>query len=275
VKLSPRYGDPSFFAADGPADDHAEIVARQRRRLESILSEFDEQEWAAPSRCDGWSNQDVIAHLVTVNGFWEMSVRAGIAGDPTRILAAFDPAATPPLLVEPFRVQSGTAVLEQFIASNDGFLDALSGLDAAGWNTAAEAPPGHITIRLLAAHALWDSWIHERDILLPLGRTQAREPDEVASCLRYAAAIGPVLTLGQNSFRGDLAIDASDPTVAFTISIGDRVALHSGTSGAPALRGDGVELVDALSVRTPFPADAPGEWRVLVESGLATVFDQP
>ncbi|HVJ98492.1 MAG TPA: maleylpyruvate isomerase family mycothiol-dependent enzyme [Acidimicrobiia bacterium] len=274
MKLSPHYDDPSVLMVDGPADDQAEVVVRQRRRMESVLGAFGDDEWAAPSRCDGWSNQDVIAHLVTVNGFWELSVRAGLAGDPTRILATFDPAATPPLLVEPFRAQSGKEVFEQFVASNEGFLDALDGLDAAGWSTPAEAPPGHITIRLLAAHALWDAWIHERDILLPLGQTQAREPDEVASCLRYAAVIGPVLTLGQNAFRGELAVDATDPTTAFTIAVGEKVELRDGVADTPALRGDALELVEALSVRRPLPADAPSEWRTLFETGLATVFDQ-
>jgi uncharacterized protein (TIGR03083 family) len=274
MKLSPRYDDPTLLVVDGPPDDQAEVVVRQRRRMEVFLGDFGDDEWAAPSRCDGWSNQDVISHLVTVNGFWELSVRSGLAGDPTRILAAFDPAATPPLLVEPFRALSGKEVFEQFVTSNDGFLDAINGLDAAGWNTAAEAPPGHITIRLLAAHALWDAWIHERDILLPLGRTQTREPDEVASCLRYAAAIGPVLTLGQNAFRGDLAIQATDPDAVFTISVGDNVELRDGTTDTPALRGDALELVEALSVRHPLPADAPAEWRTLFETGLATVFDQ-
>ena len=274
MKLSPRYDDPSLLTWDGPADDQAEVVVRQRRRMESFLAEFGEDEWAAPSRCEGWSNQDVIAHLVTVNGFWELSVRAGLAGDPTRILATFDPAATPPLLVEPFRALSGKEVLDQFMSSNDGFFDALGGLDTAGWNTLAEAPPGHIAIRLLAAHALWDAWIHERDILVPLGRAQEREPHEVASCLRYAAVIGPVLTLGENSLRGELAVDATDPAVAFTISVGDNVELREGTADTPALRGDALDLVEALSVRRPLPADAPAEWRTLFETGLATVFDQ-
>jgi uncharacterized protein (TIGR03083 family) len=273
VKLTPHYDDPSVLTFDGPVDDQAVPVTRQRRRMEAILGEFGDDEWAAPSRCEGWSNQDVIAHLVTVNQFWETSVRAGLAGEPTRILATFDPAAHPPLLIAPLAELSGKEVLEQFSSSNDGFLDAIAGLDAAQWSTAAEAPPGHISIRLLCAHALWDAWIHERDIVLPLGRAQALEDDELASCVRYAAAIGPVLTLGTNAFRGNLAVDARNPDATFTITVGSTVELRSGVADGPCLRGDTAELVDALSVRTPLPTDAPAEWRTLFDSGLATVFD--
>ena len=31
-------------------------------------------------------------------------------------------------------------------------------------------------MRLLASHALWDGWVHERDIALPLGLTPPEEP---------------------------------------------------------------------------------------------------
>lgn len=47
--------------------------------------------------------------------------------------------------------------------------DLLGSLEAVDWEALAEAPPGHITVSAVTHHALWDSWIHERDVLLPLG----------------------------------------------------------------------------------------------------------
>src|SRR3954454_21738434 len=131
--------------------------------MESLLAHLSDDEWKAPSRCDGWSVQDVVAHLVGVNAFWQASVAAGLDGNPTRILVQFDPAATPRLMVEPMRVLSPPEILGEFVASNNGFLDALSTLDESGWTTLAHSPPGHVPIRLLAQHALWDAWVHERD----------------------------------------------------------------------------------------------------------------
>ena len=52
--------------------------------------------------------------------------------------------------------------------------------------------------------------------------------------------------------------------------------MHDGAipSGAPCLRGDAVELVEALSIRAPLPDSAPPEWHELLV-GLATAFDTP
>ena len=275
MKLTPRYEGPPVLTIDGSADDQLVPVTRQRRRMETILAPLSDDAWQTPSRCDGWAIRDVIAHLVTVNGFWEMSVRAGLAGEPTRVLATFDPAAHPPLMVEGMRALTPQELFGQFVASNDGFLDALASLDDAGWATIAESPAGHVSIRLLAFHAIWDSWIHERDIALPLGFAPTDEPDEVRSCLRYAAAVSPALTVSNGSaVSGELAVAATEPDDQFTLAVGDSVAVRNEPTPpeAPCLHGVSVDLVEALSVRAPLPADAPAEWRRLL-NGLATVFD--
>ena len=240
-----------------------------------MLADLSADEWRSASRCDGWTVQDVVAHLVGVNAFWEASVSAGLAGTPTRVLAAFDPAAHPPMMVEPMRLLTPHEVLDQFVASNDGFLGAVATLDDGGWSTLAESPVGHVSIRLLAHHALWDSWVHERDIAVPLGLTPAREPDEIGSCLRYAAAVGPALSIGDSQRPArELAVLATDPDVPFTLEVGESVAVRHDfpPAHAPCLRGAAVELIEALSIRAPLPAGTPGEWRRLLQ-GLARTFD--
>ena len=145
-----------------------------------------------------------------------------------------------------------------------------------GWSAPAESPAGHVPIRLLAHHALWDCWVHERDIVLPLGLRTAIEPDEVRSCLRYAAALSPAFAISSGrALAGVFAVDASDPDVQFTLELGESVSVRDGAarSAAPILRGCAVDLVEALSIRAPLPSSAPSEWRRLL-TGLATVFDQ-
>jgi hypothetical protein len=132
-----------------------------------------------------------------------------------------------------------------------------------------------VTIRLMAAHALWDCWVHERDIVLPLGATPVEEDDEVLTCVRYAAALSPIfaLALGQAT-PGTLTIESSDPPCSLVVEVGDSVSICDGPgpAGAPLLRGSGVELAEALSLRTPLPASTPVEWQELL-GGLATLFD--
>jgi len=273
VKIAPRYDGPPLIAIDGRWDDQLEPVSRQRRRMESFLAGLSDAEWALASRCDGWTVQDVVAHVVGVNAFWQASVLAGLAGTPTRLLTGFDPAATPALMVDAMRALTPAEVLDQFVQSNEAFLGTLAGLDEPGWSMPAEAPPGHIPVRLLAQHALWDCWIHERDVALPLGSIPAVESDEVSSCLRYAAALSPGFSIMHgDAFTGVFAVDANDPDVSFTMEVGESVTVRAAAHpDAPCLRGDAVELVEALSIRGPLPSSAPAEWQQLLR-GLATAF---
>jgi uncharacterized protein (TIGR03083 family) len=48
-------------------------LLRQRRRLAALLGSLDDQQWATTSRCEQWSVQDVVAHLVSTNQFWAFS----------------------------------------------------------------------------------------------------------------------------------------------------------------------------------------------------------
>jgi len=253
-------------------------VARQRKRLEGGVAALGPESWKSPRRCDGWSVQDVVLHLVGVNTFWHASVLAGLAGQPTRFLTGFDPATTPAQMVDAMRTLERAEALERLRASNDAFLGTLATLDDDGWSALAETPAGHVPIRLLAHHALWDGWVHERDVLLPLGLTPDVEPDEVLSSLRYAAALSPALAIGsRNVSAGVFTVEATDPDARFSVEVSQSVAVRDGPAPAPpgqvpCLRGDAVALVEALSFRAPLPASAPPEWRRLI-TGLADAFD--
>lgn len=273
--ITPRYDGPPLLAIDGPAEDVHEPLLRQRRRMELVLERLTDEQWKSASRCDGWSVQDVIAHLIGTNRFWSGSIIAGLAGSPTRVLVGFDPAATPSLMVEPMRSMSPAETLEQFVDSNRGIFDAVESLDHAGWSTLAESPVGHVSVRLVANHALWDAWIHERDIVLPLGLAPTEEVDEVVACLRYAAAIGPTFVLSRDpDRRGALVVVATEPDVRFVIDVGSTVDVHDGEPPDDAARvaGRAVDLVESLSIRAPLvrSADAASQW---LFDGLADVFD--
>ncbi len=279
MRLAPRYDGPVVLAIDDTPDSQLVPVTRQRRRLQSMLAELTEAQWSHASRCDGWTARDVVVHLITVNEFWTMAVLAGTAGEPTRVLAGFDPAATPPLLVDTMRALSTSEVLDRFVSTNEAFLETLAGLGIDDWSTPAESPPGHVPIRLLAQHALWDSWVHERDVALPLGLAPAVEPDEVASCLRYVAALSPALAFAVGVGAGGggaevLAVEATDPPVRFVLDVGESVTLRDSLldADAPCLRGDAVELTEALSLRRPMDPDTPTEWMQIL-GGMEAAFD--
>jgi uncharacterized protein (TIGR03083 family) len=242
--------------------------------LAETLSSFDDQQWAAPSRCAGWSARDVVAHLAGTNVFWTASITAGLAGAPTRFLTSFDPVGTPAAMVTSSAALRPSEVLGQFVDSTDALADAIGSLDAEAWLLPAEAPPGHVAIHAVALHALWDSWIHERDILIPLGIEPTVEADEVAASLLYAAALGPAYRATAGSERvGTFGVAATDLDVHFLVDVGPAVVVRDGDGGrgCPRLAGPGVVLTESLSCRGAPPALAAGDqWMI---EGLATVFD--
>ena len=273
--LAPRYEGPCVLTMFGDPCDQIALVARQRRRFETTLATLNDEQWATASRCEGWSVQDVIAHLVGVNSFWELSVRSALQGEPTKLLAGFDPADTPPLMIAPMRALTHGEVLAQFVTTNDGFLNAIDGLDATQCSMLAEAPIGHVALRVMLAHALWDSWIHERDVMLPLHLTPTAEADEVKSCLEYCAAVGPALSYGTGSpiQPTNVAVESSNPECGFTLRIGTSVEVVDGIDDqVHVLRGDATALVESLSLRTPFPTDSNGAWSDVI-AGLQRAFN--
>lgn len=277
MQLTPRYGDTPIIELDGDPAAIGEPVIRQRLRLVGVLSTFTEEQWAHPSRCDGWSNRDVITHLQATNQFWGFSIALGLKGEPTRFLATFDPVATPAQLVADAPAISDADLLDAFRASTEGLAAQFEDLDGEGWRTTAEAPCGHVSISTLAHHALWDSLIHERDILLPLGEAPTEEDDETLASLRYVAALSPAFAVSRDEAPGGvLTIDPTDLDAAFRAEVTDHVAIRTGAAPIDpdlALAGRAVDLLEALSLRTPLDQPVPEAATWFVD-GLKLTFDQ-
>src|SRR4051794_37798388 len=221
--LKPRYDGPPILSMTGGSSEVLLPLMRQRRRLAATLTTLSEEQWQAPSRCAAWTVRDVVAHLVSINPLYQLSAVCGLSGQPTRLMGTFDPATTPPIMVESMGPRSSEQVLEDYITTNEDLFGVLEMLEDTGWTTIAESPIGHVPVRFVCAHALWDSWVHERDILLPLGLPSSVQPDEVTVSLRYIAALGPAFGMGAvgQRYAGSFAVEASDPDIKFTLELDD------------------------------------------------------
>lgn len=273
--LTPRYAGAPVLRSEGPVVTPAVPLLRQRRRLAEALAGLDAEQWASPTRCELWSVQDLVTHLVGVNEMWTASLVGGRTGVPTTFFRAFDPVATPPLMVDAVRGWSPATTLDRFVATTDAMADTLAGLDEQSYTDAGESPLGHVALSLVAWHALWDGWLHERDVLLPLGLVPAEEEDEVTACLIYAAALGPaLLAAGGSTRRAVLVVDATEPAVQVVVEVGPEVVIRTGAPepAAVVLTGRAVDLVEALSLRVPLVFDVAASDRWLL-GGLAAVFD--
>ena len=224
MQLVPRYDGPAVVDLDDVVGDPSGPFIRQRSRLGDLLVELGSDEWTAPSRCEGWSVQDVVAHLVGVNRYWIFSIGEGLKGTPTRLLTSFDPVTVPAAMVEQARGTPPSETLDGFRSTNDELAAMLNPLGDAEWSALAEAPPGHVAIRVVVAHALWDSWIHERDVVLPLSREQPLETDEATLALAYAAALGPAYRVCREPERTDRRPRRGRPPTRPRAQRGDRRA---------------------------------------------------
>ena len=119
MQLNPRYGTDPLITLDGSPAAILEPAVRQRRRLAATVATLTDEQWAHPSRCDGWSSRDVIVHLDTTNSFWAFSIAQGLKGEPTQFLATFDPVASPAQMVADAGDVSADEVLDRFVASTD------------------------------------------------------------------------------------------------------------------------------------------------------------
>lgn len=278
MKVEPRYDGPAVVRMDGDGGvDVGEACVRQRRRLRATLEALSDDEWRRASRCEGWTVQDVVVHLIGADQFWYLSLTAGLAGNPTRMLVGFDPKSTPASMVEAAPAATPAETLAQLTESTEALCALVESLDQDQWSAIAEAPAGHLPIRTVVHHALWDCWTHERDILLPLGRPVTEEPDEAMACLRFVAALGPAFAVSVGRASGaTLLIETTEPDGRVAVEVSDHVAVRDRPAGDPevVLRGRAADLVEALSCRAPLPHAVPDQHRWLVAS-LGEAFETP
>ncbi|WIM99761.1 maleylpyruvate isomerase N-terminal domain-containing protein [Actinoplanes oblitus] len=276
MRIGPRYGSDPLIVLDG---DPAAVVAPllgQRRRLADTLAGFDEAAWSAQSRCTAWSNRDVVVHLTITNRFWTHSIVQARLGRPTRMLADFDPVQDPDALVRAVPPEPVADTLAAFRSTTEALADCLAELSPQEWTWPAESPLGHVPVTVLAHHALWDGWVHERDIAAGVDARCVTVDDEVRPALRFVAAFAAALDLvgatGAARPSRRAAVVTVDPDVAFTVEVNDQVRVTDGVApGVPvALRGRTTDVLEGLSVRAPLPVDAEYRW---LTDGLQRTFE--
>ena len=58
-----------------------ETVTGEAARLRKFLSGLDAKTWASDSTCEGWTIEDVVAHLAGSASGWARTITRAVAGD--------------------------------------------------------------------------------------------------------------------------------------------------------------------------------------------------
>jgi uncharacterized protein (TIGR03083 family) len=157
---------------------------QHRRRFAAEVGSLDEPALAAQSRCSLWTVADVLRHCRDVDD-WMQALWSG--GRPP--FSSFDPITTPHEFVEAGRAISDVEARDRYVSSCATMAADVGGSGPERWGQTSVSPVGFVPWWLSALHVFFDSWIHERDVLLPLGLSVPVEASEALPVLAYSFAV--------------------------------------------------------------------------------------
>ena len=106
--------------------------------------------------------------------------------------------------------------------------------------------------RLFVTHFFWDAWLHERDIVLPLGRDFATDAAETELAVAYGLlTTGVASSFVERTFVEELDLHGLGAGV-FRVAVSEPGAAEVSivdTAGSGALRGETMDVVDAIAGR--------------------------
>jgi uncharacterized protein (TIGR03083 family) len=228
-----------------------EALATQRARLVLLCRELSEDEWRAPSRCVHWTVHEVVRHLVDPTDRIAKIAR----GEPTGE-TVFDPRTTPQRWLEETTGLTTPETVDALVATTESQLAAFDELMLDGDDRALPGPYGPIHWTTFALHVFWDSWLHERDVTLPLGLAHGAGAYENTLAALYGILLAgvPLGTSGATATEtfmldgvggGGYRLDAAEETRTTTT---DEIDVD-------ALSGELAPVVDSLSGRDAELAD--------------------
>lgn len=204
-----------------------DVFGEQRQRFVTILQGFGPEDWVARTRCTDWSAHDVVRHLCDAN---VLIIRSGADDGTLDVTTGFDPRVTPGEWLRASAGESPGASLERFVVTTEDLLALARSRLAECSRFDVHLPYGQMDWTVVVLHAFWDSWIHERDVLLARGDEPLTNDDATLYATSYglfiAAAVAlmfgdPVqekLKLGDGVFnlasRGDVTLTVNRVTTA-------------------------------------------------------------
>jgi uncharacterized protein (TIGR03083 family) len=209
-----------------------DLLRANDARFRALAGEFGADEWSAPSLCDGWTNHDVLAHLV-------VGCRAGAAAVTAEMLrhgGSFN------------RANAAMACSLAATRSPVELLDDFARLTVRPRGLGRYFPP-----RLL----LGDHITHELDMVFALGREPAIPADGLVAVLNTQVSVpNPFVPAFRNS-RG-LRLSATDTDWTYGVA-------------GPTVRGRAAELVSVLGNRPGMLARLEGDGLDVLASRVSSM----
>jgi uncharacterized protein (TIGR03083 family) len=201
-------------------------------------------EWATPTACPGWDVKDNLSHLI--------GIERGLDGEqpPTVALRATEHLRNPigeanELWVEARRALPGDEVRAEFAAVTARRLARLRAMSDEDFAEVGWSPVGQVPRSVFMEVRIMDSWIHEQDIRVALGRPGGRGGKGEATTLgRVDKALGVVVGKGAAAPEGaSVAIEVLGP-------LGGRRRIEVVDGRAANVEGDDATVTISLDEET-------------------------
>ena len=204
-----------------------------------------------------------------------MAIAAGMDDGTLDITAGYDPRITPREWLTASAGESPQATLGRFVATTEELFVLVRDRLAQSHRFDVRLPYGPMDWTAGVLHGFWDSWTHERDVLLARGTQHPTDGDATV----YATAYGLFIAAAVASMSGDQVHQklrlGGDGGGIFDLDICGGVTLSVNrltTAGPPA-----AEVADALAGRSQVAAvlgDLPANSRAAL-SRMANFFSTP
>ena len=209
-------------------------LTEQHAELDRILTGLDDDGWARPSACEGWSVADVVVHLTQSDEGAVASVE-GRLPEGGLGMARSGPENVDDWAERMVAEERGTppsAVLERWRATTAAMREAFARCDPSArvsWVT------GRLSARTLATTRLAECWIHTGDVEAAFGRPPAATPG-----LRHIARLAwrtlpYAFASAGRELSGPVAFELSGPA-------GERWDLVPPEEPATVVRGGALDL---------------------------------
>jgi uncharacterized protein (TIGR03083 family) len=251
--------------------DVVDAFEAHRRRFIGQLEQLPPEAWVAPTRCSEWSVHEVVRHLCDVNALVRDD-QASVTSSST----GFDPRTTPREWLRPSDGESVESTLQRLRSTSTGAFEKTRLQAGRGKERVIQGPYGSIPWRVMMLHAFWDSWLHERDVLIPLGLPHLTDEQGARLATAYSVFIaGVVASLFGTPVTATFSLSGLAQGTYELLHDGDDTVLRVVPSevGGP----DGMELADTLTGR----GGAVEDWllgelaTVEALSGLSKFFNAP
>jgi len=170
------------------ADELVATLAAQHDRMLATWEALTADQWDHPSRNDSWTVHETARHVADVIE----GMTAQVYEEPWPFeRVQFDPNSTPDLWIARSADDPPSRTIERYRAAAVRYRERIGERVVAGHSGTALTPYGSAHWTMAVVHGFWDAWLHERDVVVPLGLGTQSGADEQ----RLAALYGLLMAM--------------------------------------------------------------------------------